>query len=80
MELLQFKIKGELITIFHDKQEWINKAQSRCSGFEPYQKLVYIDANGHSCNFGKHFSDAKYPVTVYRLITTSENIENQLKN
>jgi len=81
MNIINFSAKGEIVTIFHDKQEWINKAQSRCGGFDKQtQKLVYVDANGFSCNFGKNFSDAKYPVTVYRLITTSEKIENEINH
>lgn len=79
MNVVNFSAKGEIIAVFHDRQEWVDKAQSRCSKFvnDKTQKLVFIDTNGFACNFGKNFTDAKFPVTCYRLITTSEKIENE---
>ncbi len=81
MEVDYVTIKAEKICQFATKQEWINKAKSRLSGFEQDQKIVCVDQNHNCLTIGKDFRVAEeiesYPVVAYRLIRTSEEVERE---
>ena len=73
---MKITIEADQITVFHDHLEWVNKAQSRLSGFRQDQKIICVDRNGNACTIGQDFRVAKendlFPVTAYRLVRTSE--------
>ncbi len=81
MEVHFLTIKAEKICQFNSKNEWVNKAQSRLSGFPIEEKIVCVDRNHNCLTIGLDFRIAEeygcYPVIAYRLIRTSEEFERQ---
>ena len=80
---MTIEIQAELITTFHDKLEWINKAQSRIGRFRQDQKILCVDKNGNILTIGLDFMVAEendlYPVKAYRCIRTIEINQKQKK-
>ncbi len=80
---MTIEIQVEEITTFHNKREWINKAQSRIGGFRLDQKILCVDKNGNILTIGLDFMVAEdhdlYPVKAYRCIRTNEINERKEK-
>lgn len=73
----EITLKAEFIFEFDNKQHWINKGQSRLSGFAPGEKIICIDATCRALTCGADFKAAEeigsYPVKAYRLVRVIEN-------
>ncbi len=77
---IKITIEAEHIAVFKTFEEWVNKASSRLGGFAKDQRIICIDKNGNTLTGGTDFMSARdnnlFPVNGYRLVRTSEVIEN----
>ncbi len=58
----------EVLFTFKDFRDWVNHAQGMFRAFgHTAGSTLCVDLRGMICTRGKHFQEARYPVTVYAI-------------
>ncbi len=58
----------EVLFTFKDQDDWIRHAQGMFRAFgHTAESTICIDLRGMICARGKHFNEARYPITVYAI-------------
>jgi len=76
---MQITANAEKIGTFNTFRSWVNEASELFGRFrKSADQYICLDKNGNTCTIGKDFMAARdnnlFPVEVYRLVRTSEEI------